>query len=65
MSTLLLMSPSEDSDQEEVNWWEVLADSPFGDMAFFAAICLVGGGARYSFVPERSRVVAGCMSARR
>jgi hypothetical protein len=37
------MSPWDDSDQEDGSWWEVLAASPFGDMALFAAICLVGG----------------------
>jgi len=38
-----MMSPSEDSDKEEGSWWEVLAASPFGGMALFAAMCLVGG----------------------
>jgi hypothetical protein len=38
-----MMSPTGDSDQEEGSWWEVLAASPFGDVALFAAICLVGG----------------------
>lgn len=37
------MPPTEDSDQEEGSWWEALAASPFGDMALFAATCLVGG----------------------
>jgi hypothetical protein len=38
-----MMSPTEDSDQEEGSWWEALAASPLGDMALFAAMCLVGG----------------------
>jgi hypothetical protein len=54
-----MMSPSEDSDQEEGSWWEVLAASPFGDMALFAAMCLVGGVFIFLWGEHPALLIAG------
>lgn len=29
--------------EDDDSWWDVLAASPFGDIAIFAAVCVVGG----------------------
>jgi hypothetical protein len=55
----LVMSPSEDSDQEEGSWWEALAASLFGDMALFATMCLVGGVFLFLWGEHPALMIAG------
>jgi hypothetical protein len=54
-----MMSPTEDSDQEEGSWWEALAASPLGDMALFAAMCLVGGVFIFLWGEHPALLIAG------